>query len=102
MKHSIKNKPIYVGSDCFGRGTYMGGKYDTYKAMKTIKEVDNGNYSLFPALFAMGYTHEMEKLNIELWKLNEKSLYSGLKFKKTEIKHETWSSGNVRDWISEG
>lgn len=39
----------------------MGGKYDTYKAIKAIKEVNNGKNSLCPALFAMGYTQQTQK-----------------------------------------
>ena len=24
---------VYIGNDCYGRGTYGGGKYDVYKAL---------------------------------------------------------------------
>jgi hypothetical protein len=52
---------IYVGSDCFGRGTYEGGGLNTFKAIHTIKKVDKGMGVLAPALFAIGYTYEIEK-----------------------------------------
>ena len=28
---------IYVGNDCYGRGTYGGGKYNIYKALEEIR-----------------------------------------------------------------
>ena len=64
MKFKVENKIIYVGSDCFGRGTYLGGGYNTYKAVQAIKKVDGGKGDLAPALFAMGYTYEFDKINI--------------------------------------
>lgn len=41
LKKSIqlKNKSakkLYIGSDCFGRNTYEGGMYHTYKAANKI------------------------------------------------------------------
>lgn len=64
LKHYQNDKPIFVGSDCFGRGTYGGGQFNTFKAMNTIMEI-NKKYSDFkiplkPTLFATGYTYEGE------------------------------------------
>ena len=42
LENSLKNKEngaIYVGNDCFGRGTYGGGKYDIYKGANAINQV---------------------------------------------------------------
>ncbi len=57
LEHRVEGKIIYVGSDCFGRGTFGGGGYNTYKAINAIKKIDKGSGSLAPALFAMGYTY---------------------------------------------
>ncbi len=57
MKFRIENKMIYVGSDCFGRGTYGGGGYNTYKAIQAINKADNNMNVLGPALFAPCYTY---------------------------------------------
>jgi hypothetical protein len=54
---------IYVGSDCFGRGTYAGGGYNTYRAIQTMKKIDNKLNVLAPALFAPCYTYQYDKLN---------------------------------------
>jgi hypothetical protein len=53
----FQNKVIYVGSDCFGRGSFAGGRYNTHKAINAIRKADNGNNILAPALFAMGFTY---------------------------------------------
>jgi hypothetical protein len=54
---AIEKKTIYVGNDCFGRGTFGGGQYNTYKAINTIHKLDGGSNILVPALFAMGFTY---------------------------------------------
>jgi hypothetical protein len=58
---AAQNKTVYVGNDCFGRGTFAGGKYSIYKAINTINKIDNSENILAPALFAMGYTYELNK-----------------------------------------
>ena len=55
QKKGNSSKKVYIGNDCFGRGTYGGGKYDLYKATNKIFEYKN---SLSIALFAPGYTYE--------------------------------------------
>jgi len=45
---------IYVGSDCYGRGTYGGGKFDVYKALEQIC-----NYPFSVAIFGQAFTYEM-------------------------------------------
>lgn len=40
LHHKIEKKTIYVGSDCFGRGTFGGGGYNTYKAVQAIRKAD--------------------------------------------------------------
>lgn len=57
MKRAINGKIIYVGNDCFGRGTYGGGKYNTFKAINKIRQIDNSTNTIAPALFAIGYTY---------------------------------------------
>ena len=57
LKFRIENKMIYVGSDCWGRGTYAGGGYNTYKAVQAIEKVDNKINVLAPVLFGMAYTY---------------------------------------------
>ncbi|CAH1116019.1 unnamed protein product [Phaedon cochleariae] len=44
---------VFVGVDVFGRNMYGGGKMNTYKALKIVKQ---NNLSL--AIFAPGWTHE--------------------------------------------
>jgi hypothetical protein len=63
LKFRIEDKMIYVGSDCFGRGTYAGGGYNTYRAIQTMKKIDNKLNALAPALFAPCYTYQYDKLN---------------------------------------
>jgi mannosyl-glycoprotein endo-beta-N-acetylglucosaminidase len=57
---TIKNKGknprrVYIGSDCFGRNTYEGGMYHTYKAVNKVWEYKD---DLSVALFAPGFTYE--------------------------------------------
>lgn len=40
MKYKHKDKPIYVGNDCWGRNTYGGGRYDIFKAVNKIQAVN--------------------------------------------------------------
>jgi len=48
-------KKVYIGNDCFGRGTYEGGQYNIHKAVNKILEYKN---QLSIALFAPGFTYE--------------------------------------------
>lgn len=57
LKFRIENKMIYVGSDCWGRGTYGGGGYNTYKAVQAIEKVDKKMNFFAPALFGMAFTY---------------------------------------------
>ena len=45
---------IYIGSDCYGRGTFGGGKFDVYKAIDEIQ-----NYPFSVAIFGQAFTYEM-------------------------------------------
>ena len=52
MADSIgRKKDLFIGHDVFGRGTYGGGKYNSYIAAKICKE-NNANM----AIFAPGWT----------------------------------------------
>lgn len=48
-----KKKDVYAGIDLFGRNTYGGGGFSTYKALQLIS-----HYQLSCALFAPGWTVE--------------------------------------------
>ena len=48
-----RNYDVYVGIDCYGRGTYGGGGYNTHHAMKLIRQ-----YNLSVALFGAAWTLE--------------------------------------------
>jgi hypothetical protein len=74
----MDNKVIYVGNDCFGRGTFAGGQYNTYKAINTVRKLDNQSNTLAPAFFAMGFTYESDRSSAETWKINEKRMYRGM------------------------
>lgn len=62
-KHGDRNSfTVYYGNDCYGRGTYGGGKYDVYKALDEIH-----NYPFSVAIFGQAFTWECEQTfsNIE-------------------------------------
>ncbi|KAL3274569.1 hypothetical protein HHI36_015950 [Cryptolaemus montrouzieri] len=67
---------IYVGVDVFGRNTFGGGQFNSYKAAEVIRR-----HSLSMAIFAPGWTHESivesEKDNISLMEhfLNKDSAF---------------------------
>lgn len=54
MKKDNKKK-VYFGNDCFGRGTFGGGKTDLYQATNLLLQ-HKQNLSI--ALFAPGWTYE--------------------------------------------
>ncbi|KAH8922049.1 glycoside hydrolase family 85 protein [Atractiella rhizophila] len=53
------NKPVFVGIDCFGRGVFAGGGFNTGQAIKKILSIDS---RLSIALFAPGWTSESDVL----------------------------------------
>ena len=66
---------VYYGNDCYGRGTYGGGKYDVYKALEEIH-----NYPFSVAIFGQAFTWEMENgfLNQENWQVKEEKFWYGI------------------------
>lgn len=44
---------VYFGNDCYGRGTFGGGKYDVYKALNEIR-----NYPISTAIFGQAFSWE--------------------------------------------
>jgi mannosyl-glycoprotein endo-beta-N-acetylglucosaminidase len=48
-----RKKDVYVGNDIYGRGTWGGGKYNTFKAINEIKQ-----RGLSYALFGTAYFYE--------------------------------------------
>ncbi|KAK9883679.1 hypothetical protein WA026_001847 [Henosepilachna vigintioctopunctata] len=81
LKNSIKiagqrSMDIFVGIDIFGRNTFGGGQFNTYKAAEVIRR-----HSLSMAIFAPGWTHESivesEKGNLSLMEqfLNKDSAF---------------------------
>ena len=49
---------VYVGVDVFGRNTFGGGKFNTFKAAQVIRR-----HHLSMAIFAPGWTHETLPIN---------------------------------------
>lgn len=70
-----------MGNDCFGRNTFGGGKYNTYRAIQTITKVNErmelgDKCPLVPALFAMGFSYEDGAVeNREQWTRQEDRIY---------------------------
>lgn len=64
-----------MGIDVFGRNTYGGGGFDTYKALDVIK-----NYGLNVGLFAPAWTYECSNnFNYnETYKNREKRFWMGM------------------------
>ncbi|XP_065066058.1 uncharacterized protein LOC135691973 isoform X2 [Rhopilema esculentum] len=52
---SDRNFDVYVGVDCFGRGCFGGGGWNTYKALQVIRE-----HNLSAAIFAPGWVLETQ------------------------------------------
>ncbi|GAA5994155.1 uncharacterized protein JCM10292_001902 [Rhodotorula paludigena] len=58
-----RRKDVYFGIDVFGRGSYGGGGFETWRAIHTIAAGQPGTPSGFStALFAPGWTVEAESL----------------------------------------
>jgi mannosyl-glycoprotein endo-beta-N-acetylglucosaminidase len=66
---------IYYGNDCYGRGTYGGGKYDVYKALEEIH-----NFPFSVAIFGQAFTWECEAgfLDQHKWQINEEKFWHGI------------------------
>lgn len=47
-----RTSDVFIGNDLWGRGTFGGGKYDTYKAISEIRKL-----KLSVALFAQAFTY---------------------------------------------
>lgn len=77
---------IYFGIDVFGRGTYAGGGFETWRAMYAIQEATPAGTPQFStALFAPGWTVEAESLQHSLtspdaharWRADDRYLWAG-------------------------
>ena len=50
---NLSSYDIYYGNDCYGRGTYAGGEYNTFEAVNEIVK-----YPLSIAVFGQAFTYE--------------------------------------------
>jgi hypothetical protein len=76
---------VYVGTDVFGRGTYGGGGYDSFKGIRTAF-----SKGASAAIFAPGWTLECEAATGDdfLFELAEARLWDGKKLEKMEVARE--------------
>lgn len=90
IKSAQPNKTIYVGNDIWGRGTFGGGEFFTFKGINEIEKFNKPEQpNLVPALFAPAYTYETGGQNNNAYfKANEDRLYRGVIFEKFDI--EKW------------
>jgi hypothetical protein len=79
-------KDVYFGIDVFGRGTYAGGGFETWRAMHAIREATPaGSPEFSTALFAPGWTVEAESLQHSLtspdaharWRADDRYFWEG-------------------------
>jgi len=47
---------VYFGNDCYGRGTFGGGKFDIHKALTEIR-----SYPISIAIFGQAFTWELQE-----------------------------------------
>ncbi|KAF9007924.1 glycosyl hydrolase family 85-domain-containing protein [Cyathus striatus] len=77
---SLQLNDVQVGVDVWGRGTFGGGGYGTYRALEYVGPQTQG---LSAALFAPGWTWETKETNSdrtwEQWWDDEVSLWAGLR-----------------------
>jgi endo-beta-N-acetylglucosaminidase D len=76
---------VYVGNDCFGRGTFGGGRLEIYKGANPILEFKG---QLGIGLFAPGFTYEEGRGVRALFHIMENSLYKGINTQFLEM--EKW------------
>jgi hypothetical protein len=87
-----------VGNDVFGRGTFGGGMYATYKAVNKILEHKD---ELAVALFAPGFTYQDgAEADRRLFHLNELALYKGIKTQVIPV--DKWKMSKADHWKREG
>ncbi|GAA5869882.1 hypothetical protein JCM3774_000520 [Rhodotorula dairenensis] len=81
-----RQNDVYFGIDIFGRGTYAGGGFETWRAMHAIREATPaGSASFSTALFAPGWTVEAESMQHSLttseahqrWRADDRYLWQG-------------------------
>ncbi|TFK35723.1 glycosyl hydrolase family 85-domain-containing protein [Crucibulum laeve] len=77
---TLTRRDVYVGVDVWGRGTYGGGGFGTYRALEYVAP---NTLKLSAALFAPGWTWETRENDVgrtwEKWWEEEVTLWAGLR-----------------------
>lgn len=92
---NCRDKDIYVGIDVFGRGTYGGGGFDLYQALKEINE-----HQFSCAIFAPGWIYEVKSpLNRDLYEKYTAKLWGGVDFVDLfKVKEPQWHMEGPIPW----